>query len=56
VKVYSLDAVALKKYLAGDSIDRARSAYAGAEDPAFTTYGPKTRAEYERLNIGSETT
>ena len=49
VKVYSLDTVALKKYLAGDSIDRARSAYAGAEDPAFTTYGPKTRAEYRNL-------
>ena len=42
VKVYSLDAVALKKYLAGDSVDRARAAYAGAEDPAFATYGPKT--------------
>ena len=49
VKVYSLDAVALKKYLAGDPVDRARAAYAGAEDPAFTTYGPKTEAEYRRL-------
>jgi predicted TIM-barrel fold metal-dependent hydrolase len=52
VKVYSLDAVALKKYLAGDSVDRARAAYAGAEDPAFETYGPKTRAEYRRLSTG----
>jgi len=50
VKVYSLDAVALKKYLAGDSVDRARAAYANAEDPAFETYGPKTRAEYRRLS------
>jgi predicted TIM-barrel fold metal-dependent hydrolase len=49
LKVYSLDAVALKKYLAGDSVDRARAAYAGTEDPAFATYGPKTRAEYRRL-------
>ena len=55
VKVYSLDAVALKKYLAGDTVDRARAAYAGAEDPAFATYGPKTRAEYRRLKVGSET-
>ncbi len=52
VKVYSLDAVALKKYLAGDLVDRARAAYAGAEDPAFATYGPKTRAEFIRLGAG----
>src|SRR4029453_8324940 len=49
VKVYSLDSVALKKYLTGDLVERARAAYAGAEDPAFTTYGPKTLAEYRRL-------
>jgi len=52
INVYSLDAVALKKHLAQDSVDRARAAYAGAEDPAFATYGPKTRAEYRRLKAG----
>jgi predicted TIM-barrel fold metal-dependent hydrolase len=46
VKVYSLDQAALKKHLSGDTIDRARAAYAGAEDPLFTTYGPKTRQEW----------
>ena len=49
VKVYSLDAAALKKHLAADSIDRARAAYAGAEDPNFATYGPRTRREWLAL-------
>ena len=49
VKVYSLDEAALKKHLAADAIDRARAAYAGAEDPLFATYGPKTRAEWLEL-------
>ena len=49
VKVYSLDAAALKKHLAADSIDRARAAYAGAEDPRFATYGPRTREEWLAL-------
>ena len=46
VKVYSLDAAALKKHLAGDSIGRAREAYAGAEDPHFETCGPRTLEEW----------
>ena len=49
VKVYSLDAAALKKHLAADSIDRARAAYAGAEDPNFATYGPRTHREWLAL-------
>ena len=49
VKVYSLDAAALKKHLSGDTIDRARTAYAGVEDPLFATYGPKTREEWLEL-------
>jgi len=49
VKVYSLDQAALKKHLSGDPIDRARAAYAGAEDPLFATYGPKTRREWLEL-------
>ena len=43
VKVYSLDQAALQKHLPEDPVDRARAAYAGAEDPTFATYGPKTR-------------
>ena len=46
VKVYSLDQAALKKHLSGDTIDRARAAYAGVEDPLFATYGPRTRQEW----------
>jgi predicted TIM-barrel fold metal-dependent hydrolase len=49
VKVYTLDSAALKKHLAGDVIDRARAAYAGAEDPHFETYGPRTHAEWRAL-------
>ena len=49
VKVYSLDAGGAEKTpLAADTIDRARAAYAGAEDPLFATYGPKTRAGVAR--------
>src|SRR6185436_12816542 len=49
VKVYTLDAAALKKHLAADAIDRARTAYAGAEDPHFETYGPRTYEEWRAL-------
>ncbi len=49
VKVYSLDQAALKKHLSGDTIDRVRAAYAGAKDPLFATYGPKTRQEWLEL-------
>ena len=51
VKVYSLDEAALKKHLVGATRSiGARAAYAGAEDPLFATYGPKTREEW--LDLG----
>jgi hypothetical protein len=49
LKVYALDAEALKKHLAGDTVSAERVAYAGREDPAFETYGPRTRREFLRM-------
>jgi predicted TIM-barrel fold metal-dependent hydrolase len=41
LKVYALDEAVIKHHLPKDAISGARSAYAGAEDPAFVTYGPR---------------
>lgn len=41
LKVYQLDEAALKEHLPGDSLGSAKVAYAGREDPAFLTYGPR---------------
>jgi hypothetical protein len=41
LKVYQLDAAVLKHHLGGDVVGDARMAYAGREDPAFVTYGPR---------------
>jgi hypothetical protein len=39
--------------VSGGRFDRpARASYAGAEDPTFATYGPKTRAEFVQLGGG----
>ena len=51
-KVYALDEAALRKHLPADSVGRARAAYSGAEDPAFATYGPKSRREWLALGAG----
>jgi hypothetical protein len=41
LKVYALDAAAIKQHLPSDAVGQARMAYQGAEDPAFLTYGPR---------------
>jgi hypothetical protein len=44
--VYSIAPEVLKKHLAGDRLARDRLAYRERADPAFVTYGPKTRREF----------
>lgn len=41
LKVYALDEAVIKHHLPKDAISGAKAAYAGAEDPAFVTYGPR---------------
>jgi uncharacterized protein len=47
--VYAIAPEVLKKHIAGDAIARDRLAYSERPDPAFVTYGPKTRREFLRL-------
>jgi len=47
--VYSIPPEVVKKHIAGDRIDRDRAAYREEADPAFVTYGPKTRREFLAL-------
>ncbi|MDQ2964034.1 MAG: amidohydrolase [Pseudomonadota bacterium] len=47
--VYKIPADVLKKHLAGDKVARDRLAYREFADPAFVTYGPKTRREFLTL-------
>jgi predicted TIM-barrel fold metal-dependent hydrolase len=47
--VYSIPPEVLKKHFAQDRIARDRLAYRERADPAFVTYGPKTRREFLAL-------
>ena len=46
LKVYAIDPALLKKHLAQDSVTREREANRAEPDPAFVTYGPRTRREF----------
>ncbi len=45
-RVYGLDAGALRRRLARDRVQRTRLEYLNDPDPAFATYGPRTRREF----------
>ena len=45
-KPYSLDAKALQKQAEADPVARQRAEYAQRPNPAFATYGPRTRREF----------
>ena len=47
--VYKIPADVLKKHLAADKVARDRLAYREVADPAFVTYGPKTRRQFLTL-------
>jgi predicted TIM-barrel fold metal-dependent hydrolase len=47
--VYKIPADVLKKHLTADAVARDRLAYREFADPAFVTYGPKTRREFLTL-------
>ena len=47
--VYKIPADVLKKHLAADKVARERLVYRERPDPAFVTYGPKTRREFLAL-------
>jgi predicted TIM-barrel fold metal-dependent hydrolase len=49
LKVYAIAPEVLKKHIADDSLARERLAYREHADPAFVTYGPKTRREFLTL-------
>jgi hypothetical protein len=47
--VYSVDTEVLAPHLGRDAVSRARENYRNRPDPAFLTYGPKTRREFLRF-------
>ncbi len=49
LRVYEVDSAVLRQHLAHDRVQRQRSERMNAPDPAFLTYGPKTRREFLRL-------
>jgi predicted TIM-barrel fold metal-dependent hydrolase len=53
LKVYRVPDPVLKQHLAGDRVTRARRDYQENPDPAFLTYGPKTRREFLNLRAWS---
>ena len=46
LKIYRVPQDVLDKHLKGDAVTAARENYRNAPDPAFRTYGPKTRREF----------
>lgn len=46
LRVYALDAGALRRKLARDRVQRSKLEYLNDPDPAFLTYGPRTRREF----------
>lgn len=49
LRVYDLPAEVLRKHLPKDRVAREREDYRAAPDPAFHTYGPRTRREFLAL-------
>ena len=49
LKIYAVPDDVLKKHIKGDKVARDREEYREQPDPAFTTYGPKTRREFLNL-------
>mgnify|MGYP000900573192 FL=1 len=47
--VYQVDCSVLRQHLAADRVSHERVARMNAPDPAFLTYGPKTRRDFLRL-------
>ena len=46
LKIYPVAEEVLRQHLGGDALAQARQNYRNAPDPAFRTYGPKTRREF----------
>lgn len=46
LKIYRVPQDVLDKHIQGDAVTAARENYRNAPDPAFRTYGPKTRREF----------
>ncbi len=49
LKVYDVPKAVLEKHLRTDRVARLREDYRERRDPAFATYGPKTRREFLNL-------
>jgi uncharacterized protein len=49
LKLYPVPPDVLDRHLSGDAVSRLREDYCNAPDPAFATYGPKTRREFLNL-------
>lgn len=49
LRLYPVPADVLERHLTGDAVSRLREDYRNAPDPAFATYGPKTRREFLNL-------
>jgi len=49
LKVYAVPAAVLERHLPRDAVTRQRSEYREQPDPAFLTYGPRTRREFLNL-------
>jgi len=52
LRIYPVPEDILKKHLAKDRVALARAEYRAEPDPAFLSYGPKTRREFLRLTQG----
>jgi predicted TIM-barrel fold metal-dependent hydrolase len=49
LKIYPVPEAVLDRHLSRDAVARLRDDYRNAPDPAFATYGPKTRREFLNL-------
>ena len=49
LKIYAIPEDVLRKHLPRDKVARDREEYRERPDPAFVTYGPKTRREFLNL-------
>ena len=53
LRIYPVPADVLKQHLPKDRVAAMRDDYRNAPDPAFVTYGPKTRREFLHLQAWS---
>lgn len=52
LRIHPVPGDVLQRHLRGDRVARVREAYRGeGPDPAFTTYGPRTRREFLNLRL-----